>query len=93
MVSSGMLTANVVPSLPIIVTLMMEALNSSETSVGFCSGEVMFPVRYERVTKVSEDGIIQSHHLENQELYIVYCVSRLQKLSEFHIAHGNGRQL
>jgi hypothetical protein len=48
-------TANVVPSLPILVTLMMEAQRSSETSV------------LTRVTlrNIPEEGILHSHRRES----------------------------
>jgi hypothetical protein len=52
-------TVNVVPSSPILVTLMMEALRSSETSV------------LTRATQlnIQEDAIIYSHRRENLKCY------------------------
>jgi hypothetical protein len=53
-----MATANIVPSSPILVTLMTEALHSSKTSV---------------LTKgMWQDGILRSHCCENLKSYDVY---------------------
>jgi hypothetical protein len=55
-----LVTANVVPSSPVLVTLMMEALDSFETSV------------LTRTTRcnIPEYGILHSHLCENLKSYI-----------------------
>jgi hypothetical protein len=55
-----LVTANVFPSSPSLVTLMMEALSSSETSFLQESHSVNIP----------EDVILHSHRRENLKSYI-----------------------
>jgi hypothetical protein len=56
-----LVTANVVPSSPILVTLMMEALPSSKTLVLTKATRPNIP----------EDGILDSHCSENLKTYTI----------------------
>jgi hypothetical protein len=68
-----LVAACVVPSSPILVTLMKEALGSSETSV------------LTRVTRrnIPEDTILHSHRRENLKSYILF--NTWLSSSRFHV--------
>jgi hypothetical protein len=59
-----LVTANVVPSSPILDALMMETLSSSETSV----------LTRSTLRNIPQDGILRSHRRGNLKSYVtVYC--------------------
>jgi hypothetical protein len=64
-----LVTANVVPSLPILVTLMMEALNSSRLSV----------LLRATLRNILEDDSLQSHHRANLIFHIELTDWALQR--------------
>jgi hypothetical protein len=73
-------TANVVPSSPILVTLMMEALRSFETSF------------LTRATwrNIPEDGIHHSYRRENLKSYKTTTCCLVRAMLHVMIAGGNG---
>jgi hypothetical protein len=68
-----LVTDNVVPSSPILITLMMDALRSYETSL----------LTISIWCNISEDGILHSHRREHLGSYVmVVCLQ-----TRFHIMH------
>jgi hypothetical protein len=90
MPSSGLLVmATIVPSSLILVTMMMEALRSSETSI------------LTRTTwhNIPEDSILHSHLCENLKSYMIFYCSMVahrtaqKKLLFSNLLHSNGCRL
>jgi hypothetical protein len=65
-----LVTANVVPSSPIHVTLIMEAICSSETSI----------ITTATWRNVPEDGILHSHRRENLKSYVTFTIHIFSQL-------------
>jgi hypothetical protein len=59
-----------IPSSPILVTLMVETLSSSETSV----------LKIATWRNIAEDGILFSHRCENLKSYIISFVRSVLRL-------------
>jgi hypothetical protein len=68
--------ANVVPGSPVLVTLIMEALSSSETSV----------LTRATQSNIPEDAILHSHYRENLKSYI--CLNKIAFLNTFALTNN-----
>jgi hypothetical protein len=74
-----LVTANVVPSSPILVTLIMEAIRSSETSV---------PTRITR-GNITEDEILHVFRTFRDEMLKIMCGYKLQATQRNRIENHN----
>jgi hypothetical protein len=70
-----LVTANVVPSSPIFVTLMKVALSSSETSV----------LTRATTRNITEDAILHSHLREILKSYIVYLEGSFEIVTPLNV--------
>jgi hypothetical protein len=77
-----LVTASVVPSLPIIVTLRMEALRSTETPV------------LTRATRrnIPEEIILHSHRRENLKFYFETLISHIRNVCRVSLTYGTQRE-